>query len=105
MTVQENEHVTEKDDPVQASLFSDENTISEPEDQGAQEEQENKPLTAVDIRNASYFVLTIAAIFVINAMETGSYRTPWPVAITVSLVGFGLLAYSFVKAKREKGGI
>ena len=65
-------------------------------------DETQKPLTSIDIRNGSYFVLVIAAIFVINAMETGSYRTPWPVAIIVSLVGLGLLAYSFVKEKQEK---
>lgn len=54
-----------------------------------------------DIRSASYLILVIAAIFVINAMETGSYRTPWPVAIGVTVAGLGLLAYSFIKAKRE----
>jgi len=34
-------------------------------------------------------------------METGSYRTPWPVAIVVTIAGLGLLVYSFIKAKRE----
>lgn len=66
------------------------------------EVDQEKRTTAADTRNASYFVLTIAAIFVINAMETGSYRTPWPVAIVVSAAGLGLLAYSFIKANREK---
>lgn len=65
-------------------------------------EQQKKPGTAADIRSAAYFVLVIAAVFVINAMETGSYRTPWPVAIVVSAVGLGLLAYSFIKSSRKK---
>lgn len=65
-------------------------------------DESNKPTSSADIRNGAYFVLVIAAIFVINAMETGSYRTPWPVAIIVSLVGLGLLGYSFVKEKQEK---
>lgn len=65
-------------------------------------DDDSKPLSASDIRNGSYFVLVIAAVFVINAMETGSYRTPWPVAIIVSLAGLGLLVYSFVKEKQEK---
>jgi protein-S-isoprenylcysteine O-methyltransferase Ste14 len=75
---------------------------SKPED--SVEAQPGKKATAADIRKAAYFVLVIAAIFVINAMETGSYRTPWPVAAGVTLVGCGLLAYSFVKARREKTG-
>jgi len=53
--------------------------------------------TPGNFREASYVVLFIAAVFVINAMETGSYRTPWPVAIVTAIVGFGLLGYSFLK--------
>ena len=104
MTEQKKDQVTEKDDPVQQNLFTAGNTTAETETEAQEDhtEQDKKPLSAADLRNASYFVLTIAAIFVINAMETGSYRTPWPVAIVVSLAGFGLLAYSFVKANREK---
>lgn len=63
-------------------------------------EQQGKRATAADIRKASFFVLTLAAIFLINAMETGSYRTPWSVALVVSLAGVALLAYSFVQARR-----
>ena len=59
-------------------------------------------ISAADLRNASYFVLFIAAIFVVNAMETGSYRTPWPVAIIVSLAGLGLYGYSFIGKKEER---
>jgi hypothetical protein len=51
--------------------------------------KERKPASAADIRYVAWFVLVIAAVFVINAMESGSYRTPWPV-------------YSFVKGKEEK---
>lgn len=104
MTEQKKEQVTDQDEPVQQNLFTAGNTAAETEAGEDQTDQGQKPLSAVDIRNASYFVLTIAAIFVINAMETGSYRTPWPVAIVVSLAGFGLLAYSFIKAKREESG-
>ena len=64
-------------------------------------QDEKKPVSANDIRYAAFFVLVIAAIFVINAMETGSYRTPWPVAVVVSLIGLGLLGYSYLKAARE----
>jgi len=99
MTEQENDKVVKEDCPVQVNVVSDENNVVETD---SQEGQENKPLSVADHRNASYFILTIAAIFVINAMETGSYRTPWPVAISVSLAGFGLLIYSFVKANGEK---
>ena len=53
-------------------------------------------------RETSYGVLFIAAVFVINAMETGSYRTPWPVAIVVSLIGLGLYGYSWHLQSKEK---
>lgn len=53
-----------------------------------------------NFREASYVVLFIAAVFVINAMETGSYRTPWPVAIVFTLLGFGLLGYSLFHKPR-----
>ena len=99
MVEQEKDQVTEKDSPVQPNLFAAENSDNETE--GCVEQSE-KPSTVADLRNASYFVLMIAAVFVINAMETGSYRTPWPVAIVALLAGFGLLAYSFVKAEVKK---
>ena len=52
-------------------------------------------------RETSYGVLFIAAVFVINAMEAGSYRTPWPLAIVVSLIGLGLYGYSwFLQSKK-----
>ena len=64
--------------------------------------QEDEPVAPSDnFREASYFVLFIAAVFVINAMETGSYRTPWPVAIVATLLGFGLLGYSFFRKPRS----
>ena len=53
-------------------------------------------------RETSYGVLFIAAVFIINAMETGSYRTPWPLAIVVSLIGLGLYGYSWLlQSKRH----
>ena len=54
------------------------------------------------IRQASYGVLFVAAVFVVNAMETGSYRTPWPVAIATLLIGLGLFVYSRRLEKRSK---
>jgi len=54
-----------------------------------------------NLREAAYVVLFIAAVFIINAMETGSYRTPWPVAIVTAIAGFGLLGYSFMKKSPE----
>lgn len=59
------------------------------------------PLTYLDFRNASYVVLFIAAIFLINSMETGSYRAPWPVGICLALVGAGLFGYSIKRRKDE----
>jgi hypothetical protein len=53
-------------------------------------------------REASYVVLFIAAVFVINAMETGSYRTPWPVALVTLLAGLGLFGYSWYLQSRPK---
>ena len=72
----------------------------EEKNDGLNNHEQEKP-SAADFRNAAYVVLFIAAVFVVNAMETGSYRTPWPVAIIVSLVGIGLYAYSFIKNKQE----
>ncbi|MFO7606304.1 MAG: hypothetical protein R6W72_08400 [Desulfurivibrionaceae bacterium] len=68
-------------------------------------EQEALPRSSGDIRQASYFVLTIAAVFVINAMESGSYRTPWPVAIVVTVAGLALLVYSLVKSGRDNSSV
>ena len=53
-------------------------------------------------RTASYVVLFIAAVFLINAMETGSYRTPWPVALGTALAGLGLFGYSWYLQFRSK---
>ena len=64
-------------------------------------EEENQQMSSGNFREASYVVLFIAAVFVINAMETGSYRTPWPVAIVTALLGFGLLGYSFMQKPRS----
>ena len=96
------ESVEEKDESLEEAVETPEASVEN--NAGEKPDEDSKPLTSADIRNGSYFVLVIAAVFVINAMETGSYRTPWPVAIIVSLVGLGLLAYSFVKEKQEKGG-
>ena len=63
---------------------------------------EAEPLTTSrKFREASYVVLFIAAVFIINAMETGSYRTPWPVAIVTALLGLGLFGYSLIKKPRS----
>ncbi|MBU0729997.1 MAG: hypothetical protein KKE17_05470 [Proteobacteria bacterium] len=52
-------------------------------------------------RSASYFVLFVATVFIINAMETGSYRITWPVAIGTLVVGLGLLGFSVIKKSKE----
>ena len=59
--------------------------------QGHAEEPQTAP---GNFREASYVVMFIAAVFVVNALETGSYRTPWPVAAVAALVGLGLFIYS-----------
>jgi hypothetical protein len=65
-----------------------------------QDHEEEPQAKSNNFREASYVVLFIAAVFVINAMETGSYRTPWPVAIVATLLGFGLLGYSLFQKPR-----
>ena len=57
-------------------------------------EENNQQTGSETFREISYVVLFIGAVFIINAMETGSYRTPWPVAILTSLAGLGLFGYS-----------
>ena len=57
-------------------------------------EDDNQQTGSETIREISYVVLFVGAVFIVNAMETGSYRTPWPVAILVSLAGIGLFGYS-----------
>lgn len=64
--------------------------------------QDTPPASYKDIRNISYFILTIAAIFIINAMETGSYRTPWPIAIGTAILGAGLFIYAQLRKRKEK---
>ena len=49
-----------------------------------------------NLRQFSYFILFIAAVFAISAMETGSYRTPWPVAIITGIIGLGVFGYSCI---------
>ncbi|UCD66143.1 MAG: hypothetical protein JSW69_00490 [Deltaproteobacteria bacterium] len=66
-----------------------------------QESDEKSRPSEGNYREASYVVLFIAAVFVINAMETGSYRTPWPVAIVTTLLGLGLFGYSWYLQSRS----
>ena len=56
---------------------------------GEQGLEEDPRTISGKFREASYVVLFIAAVFVVNAMETGSYRTPWPVALITALGGLG----------------
>ena len=62
---------------------------------------DKKPTHSANFREASYFVMFVGAVFVINAMETGSYRTPWPVAIITTLAGLGLFGYSLYQQSRK----
>jgi hypothetical protein len=68
----------------------------------AENQQEDPLETSGKFREASYVVLFIAAVFVVNAMETGSYRTPWPVAIGMTLAGLGLFSYSWYLRSQAK---
>ena len=69
--------------------------VPDPESNIAQDDESET--SSGNFREAAYVVLFIAAVFIINAMETGSYRTPWPVAIVTLVAGLGLLGYSFKK--------
>ena len=69
--------------------------------QESPEEADNQMLSA-KFRVAGYVVLFIAAVFIVNAMETGSYRTPWPVAIITTLAGLGLFGYSWYLQSRQQ---
>ena len=64
--------------------------------------EEDLQMRSGKFREASYVVLFIGAVFVINAMETGSYRTPWPVAIITSLAGLALFGYSWYLQSRKQ---
>lgn len=91
-------HLSEKEETGQPSLFAENHSGIGSE---TRVERDEPPRSSGDIRQASYFVLTIGAVFVINALESGSYRTPWPVAIVVTGAGLALLAYSLVKSGRD----
>ena len=65
-------------------------------------EEEDQQIPSGNFREASYVILFIGAVFIINAMETGSYRTPWPVAIIITLAGLGLFGYSlYLQSRRQ----
>ena len=64
--------------------------------------EEGLQMRSGNFREASYVVLFIGAVFVINAMETGSYRTPWPVAIITTLTGLALFGYSWYLQSRKQ---
>jgi hypothetical protein len=65
-------------------------------------EKNNQQTGSETFKEISYVVLFIGAVFIINAMETGSYRTPWPVAILTSLAGLGLFGYSRYLLSRQQ---
>jgi len=65
-------------------------------------EENNQQTGSETFKEISYVVLFIGAVFIINAMETGSYRTPWPVAILTSLAGLGLFGYSRYLLSRQQ---
>ncbi len=99
MVEQDTENLSED---TEAEIMGDTTPVdseSHAEDGG---EQEKGSVSPKDFREISYFILFIAAVFVINAMETGSYRTPWPVAIAVSAAGLGLYGYSWYKESVNK---
>lgn len=82
-----------------ADTLNNETTNSVPEEKP---EAEKEQMSSGSFREISYVVLFIAAVFIINAMETGSYRTPWPVAIVTALAGLGLFGYSWFLQTRNQ---
>jgi hypothetical protein len=68
-----------------------ETKLEEPE---REDEKESRSAPG-NLREVSYIVLFVAAVFTVNAMETGSYRTPWPVAVLTALAGIALFVYSW----------
>jgi hypothetical protein len=66
-------------------------------------EKQNREDNSTVIKELSYVVLFFGAVFIISAMETGSYRTPWPVALIITLAGAVLFGYSrFLKKKEQE---
>lgn len=59
------------------------------------------PPTPKDFQNIGYVLLGLTAIFAINAMETGSYRTPWPVPLGLAVLSGGLLFYGNLRKKQK----
>ncbi len=53
-------------------------------------------------RGASYMVLLVAAVFVIDAMKNSCCRAPWTLAVFTAALGFGLLAYSFYHKSHDR---
>ena len=86
---------------LQAPEFEDDSGAEAERETANQGLEEEPRTTSGKFREASYVVLFIAAVFIINAMETGSYRTPWPVAIVTALLGCGLFGYSLFKKPRS----
>lgn len=92
------------DEETKGEEMTNEPVTAEPETSTGGRKEEGKEVSSPkDLRDISYFILAVAAIFVVNAMETGSYRTPWPVAIVVSLAGLALYGYSWYRQKQQAG--
>ena len=54
------------------------------------------------LRGASYMVLLMAAVFVIDTMKNSCCRTPWTVVVFTAALGFGLMAYSFYHKSHDR---
>ena len=65
-------------------------------------EKQSRKDDSANIREISFVVLFFAAVFIVSAMETGSYRTPWPVAIITALAGIVLFGYSRSLKRKEQ---
>ena len=54
------------------------------------------------LRGASYMVLLMTAVLVVDAMKNSCCRTPWTLAVFTAALGFGLLAYSFYHNSHDR---
>lgn len=58
------------------------------------DDQQDRRENSDALKELSYMILFFGAVFTVSAMETGSYRTPWPVALITLLAGIILYGYS-----------
>jgi hypothetical protein len=77
----------------------DEDLPSRPRDAGQPEEDLARREKAADRRLVCQFALILALVFVVAAMEEGSYRVSWPVALLVSGAALGICLRLYTRKK------